>query len=54
MSLWKEFDQDDDDIHLNEAEAVRLKTVLAAVVTNKGGQVDVRALDIQGTRPREA
>jgi len=36
--LWKNFDQDDDDI-LSEAEAVRLKAVLAIIDTNKDGLV---------------
>ena len=38
LALWKEFDQDDDDI-LSEAEAARLKAVLAIIDTNKDGLV---------------
>jgi len=37
-TLWKDFDQDDDDI-LSEAEAARLKAVLAIIDTNKDGLV---------------
>ena len=36
--LWKNFDQDDDGI-LSEAEAARLKAVLAIIDTNKDGLV---------------
>ena len=38
LALWKDFDQDDDDI-LSEAEAARLKAVLAIIDTNKDGLV---------------
>jgi len=38
LALWKDFDQDNDDI-LSEAEAARLKTVLAIIDTNKDGLV---------------
>jgi len=37
-ALWKDFDQDDDDF-LSDAEAVRLKAVLAVVDTNKDGNI---------------
>jgi CubicO group peptidase (beta-lactamase class C family) len=37
-TLWKDFDQDDDDI-LSEAEVARLKAVLAIIDTNKDGLV---------------
>jgi len=38
LALWKDFDKDDDDI-LSEAEAARLKAVLAIIDTNKDGLV---------------
>jgi Ca2+-binding EF-hand superfamily protein len=38
VALWKDFDQDDDGI-LSEAEAARLKAVLAIIDTNKDGLV---------------
>ena len=37
-ALWKDFDQDDDDF-LSDAEAARLKSVLAVVDTNKDGNI---------------
>jgi len=37
-ALWKDFDLDDDDF-LSDAEAARLKSVLAVVDTNKDGNI---------------
>jgi hypothetical protein len=37
-ALWKDYDLDDDDI-LSDAEAVRLKAILAVIDTNKDGTI---------------